>query len=95
MKSGEETGVDEDILKDDMARRRVEDEVIGMVNNYKKREEIQRETKLAYAYIDRLIDNRNVRRIYRFGYREEERSIVPHERTRAQSKNGEWRGFRS
>ena len=83
----EETGVDEDILKDDMARRRVEDEVIGMVNNYKKREEIQRETKLAYAYIDRLIDNRNVRRIYRFGYREEERQSN-YERTRALSKNG-------
>ena len=82
-----ETGVDEERLKDDMARRRVEDEVIGMVNNYKKREEIQRQTKLAYAYIDRLIDNRNVRRIYRFGYREEEPQSY-YERTRALSKNG-------
>ena len=83
----EETGVDEDILKNDMARRRVEDEVINMVNNYKNREEIQRQTKLAYAYIDRLIDNRNVRRIYRFGYREEEPQSY-YERTRALSKNG-------
>ena len=82
-----ETGVDEERLKDDMARRRVEDEVICMVNNYKNREEIQQRTKLAYAYIDRLIDNRNVRRIYRFGYREEEPQSY-YERTRALSKNG-------
>ena len=82
-----ETGVDEEILKNDMARRRVEDEVINMVNNYKNREEIQRQTKLAYAYIDRLIDNRNVRRIYRFGCREEEPQSY-YERTRALSKNG-------
>ena len=82
-----ETGVDEEILKNDMARRRVEDEVIGMVKNYKKREEIQRQTKLAYTYIDRLIDNRNVRRIYRFGCREEEPQSY-YERTRALSKNG-------
>ena len=81
----EETGVDEDILKDDMARRRVEDEVIDMIKNYKTREEIHRETKLAYAYIDRLIENRNVRRIYRFGYREEEPKSY-YERSRALSK---------
>ena len=87
MKSGKKPASMKMILKDDMARRRVEDEVIGMVQNYKKREEIQRETKLAYAYIDRLIDNRNVRRIYRFGYREEERQSN-YERTRALSKNG-------
>ena len=83
----EETNVDEDILKDDMARRRVEDEVIDMIKNYKKREEIHRETKLAYAYIDRLMEKRNVRRIYRFSCREEEPKSY-YERTRAQSKAG-------
>lgn len=84
----EETGVDEEMLKDNMARQRVENEVIGMINNYKTREEIQQETKLAYAYIDRLIENRRVRRIYRFGYREEKPKSY-YERTRAQSKNGD------
>lgn len=84
----EETGVDEEKLKDNMARQRVENEVIGMINNYKTREEIQQETKLAYAYIDRLMENRRVRRHYRFGYREEEPKSY-YERTRSQSKNGD------
>ena len=82
-----ETGVAIDAMKNDMARQRVEEEVLEMYKNGMNREEIQRQTKLAYAYIDRLIDNRNVRRIYRFGCREEEPQSY-YERTRALSKNG-------
>ena len=82
-----ETGVDEDEMKNDLARQRVEEEVLSMKKNRLNREEIQRQTKLPYAYIDSLIDDIYDRRFYQFDIREEERQSN-YERTRALSKNG-------
>ena len=83
-----ETSVNEDDMKNDLARQRVEEEVLGMYKDCMNREEIQEQTNLAYAYIDSLIDNPNDRRFYRFDIREEERQSN-YERTRALSKNGD------
>ena len=82
-----ETGVDEDEMKNDLARQRVEEEVLSMKKNRLNREEIQRQTKLPYSYIDSLIDDIYDRRFYRFDIREEKRQSN-YERTRALSKNG-------
>ena len=82
-----QTHVDEDQIKNDLARQRVEEGVIGMKKSGLNREEIQQRSKLPYAYIDSLIDHQNDRRMYRFGLQEEERP-TDYEKTRAQSKNG-------
>ena len=82
-----QTHVDEDQIKNDLARQRVEEEVIGMKKSGLNREEIQQRTKLSYAYIDCLTDHIDDRRMYRFGLQEEERP-TDYEKTRALSKNG-------
>ena len=82
-----QTHVDEDQIKNDLARQRVEEEVIGMKKSGLNREKIQQRTKLPYTYIDRLVNNPNDRRFYRFDLQEEERP-TDYEKTRALSKNG-------
>ena len=69
-----QTHVDEDQIKNDLARKRVEDEVIGLIKDGSNREEIQEQTKLPFAYIDSLLENPNEDRIYRFALQEEESS---------------------
>ena len=68
-----ETSVDEDEMKNDLARQRVEEEVLGMYENGMEREEIQQRTNLVYAYIDSLIEVANNRRYYQFDLREDEK----------------------
>ena len=66
------TYVDEDQIKNDLARKWAEDEVIRMIKGGMNREEIQGKTKLPFAYIDSLIDHLDDTRIYRFALPEEE-----------------------
>jgi hypothetical protein len=66
------THVDEEQIKNDLARQWVEDEVIRMIKSGMNREEIQGKTKLPFAYIDSLIDHLDDTRIYRFALPEEE-----------------------
>ncbi len=67
-----QTRLDEDQIKNDLARQRVDGEVIGMIKSGLNREEIQEQTNLPYAYIDRLMENPDEDRIYRFALPEEE-----------------------
>ena len=83
-----ETSVNEDDMKNDLARQRVEEEVLGMYKDCMNREEIQEQTNLAYAYIDSLIDNPNDRRYYQFDIGKEEDPAYLN-RVRAQSTNGD------
>ena len=87
-----QTHVDEDQIKNDLARQRVEGEVIGMIKSGLNREEIQEQTKLPSAYIDSLIDDVDEDRIYRFALQEEE-SSTDDEETGALSKNGSAKDF--
>lgn len=64
--------VDVDEIKNDLARKRVEDEVIGMIKSGLNREEIQGQTELPYAYIDCLMDHPDEDRIYRFAIQDAE-----------------------
>ena len=82
-----QTRLDEDQIKNDVARQRVDGEVIGMIKSGLNREEIQEQTNLPYAYIDRLMENPDEDRIYRFALPEEEPPTNAEE-TGAPSANG-------
>ena len=75
-------------MKNDMARQRVEEEVLEIYKDGMSREEIQERTGLAYAYIDSLIDNPNDRRYYQFDIGKEEDPAYLN-RVRARSTNGD------
>lgn len=82
-----QTHVDEDQIINDVARQRVEDEIISLMKDGLHREEIQEQTKLPYAYIDSLMDHPDEDRIYRFAYPVEE-PPTDDEETGALSGNG-------
>ena len=85
-----ETGVAIDAMKNDMARQRVEEEVLEMYKNGMNREGIQERTGLAYAYIDSLIDNPNDRGFYQFDLpKKEDPAYVTRNRTLSKNGNGE------
>jgi hypothetical protein len=81
------TYVDEEQIKNDLARQWVEDEVIRMIKGGMNREQIRGQTKIPYAYIDYLIDHADDRRTYPFALPEEEPS-TDYEETPALSGNG-------
>ncbi len=81
------TSVDEDQIKNDLARQWVEDEVIRMINGGMNREQIRGQTKIPYAYIDYLMDHADDHRIYPFALQEEE-PPTDYEESGALSDNG-------
>ena len=77
-------------MKNDMARQRVEEQVLEMYKNGMNREGIQEQTGLAYAYIDSLIDNPNDRGFYQFDLRKkEDPAYITRNRTLSKNGNGE------